>query len=153
MFYGENQVGLVLNHVGTVPMLLKITKQLSRRVSRVKWKRENKGSSEKSQGLAIDNPISPHKSLNNGQTMAIVHQSSSLRHHGHYGSIMRSLSTQLVLKNFQVLPTVVLGLIMLSTTHHGRGKAVQEFLKVQITFKSSRAHYVSLSRWVISTVP
>lgn len=88
MFYGQNQVGLVLNHVGTVPMLLKITKQLSRRVSRVKWKRENKGSSEKSQGLATDNPISYHNGLYNGPTMAVVHQSSSLRHHGSYGLVI-----------------------------------------------------------------
>lgn len=45
--------------------------------SSVKWNIENKGLSVKSQGLASDETIPPHKGLDNGQIMAVVHRFGS----------------------------------------------------------------------------
>lgn len=52
------------------------------------------GFNEKGQEMAGGNHIASYKGLYNSQIMPIVHWFSSLGHKGHYGVVMRPLSTQ-----------------------------------------------------------
>lgn len=116
LFYGENQLDVVLNQAGTRPKLLRIIK---RTLGKVLWW----SGREKIRFLvrkAKSQPSATLYYLITGLTTAkqwpLFIGSVSLRHHGRDKPIMGSLSMQLGLKSFYVLAMAVLRLVVLTTT-------------------------------------